>query len=184
MNITTKIDFTRALEVSGFKREIAGKQCFGKAVRALELMQQTRKGLFVYGTNGVGKTCFCRAVDKVFGLGATFVRLLDPTQLPLITDEYFLDRLFGGGAVILDDVGSEHQRNDYGVVCEPVSDFIGRWYEKYEKHLSIGNLLVVNTNLSAEQFAARYSMRTVSRLKSLCCFWKMEGEDKRFATVV
>lgn len=159
-------------ESHGFKREIAGAE-FDRALKALDLMANHRMGLFISGTFGIGKTLVATLIASRFSKSPKFINLANPD-----INEWLLNRDLVTDSdtrtVILDDLGEEQPvMRDY-IKREPAVDFLRHRFMQTRIPPTI-----ITTNLSQEDFIARYGGRLVSHLKTHCIFWKMQGEDKR-----
>ena len=75
--------------------------------------------------------------------------------------------------VILDDLGAENIKNEYGVKRDIVGEFICRYHTKGKGRLFI------TTNLRGPELLDRYGGRVVDRLKQLCVPFHMKGKSKR-----
>ena len=164
----------RFLEKGGWLRSVAGERDFDEAARAVAACSLTaRKGLYVWGTFGCGKTSLVVA--------ATRITRLPTVTLPLATQSDLLDRdvwphfnkeLLDQN-VVLDDLGAEPPVCDYGVRRELAGEFITRYHQ--DGH----GRLFITTNLDGEAMLDRYTMRITSRLKDLCMPLRLTGRDKR-----
>ena len=75
--------------------------------------------------------------------------------------------------VILDDLGAENIKNEYGVKRDIVGEFICRYHTRGKGRLFI------TTNLRGPELLDKYGGRVVDRLKQLCVPFHMEGKSKR-----
>jgi len=75
--------------------------------------------------------------------------------------------------VVLDDLGAECPRNEYGVKRDMVGEYIAA------HHLRGNGRLFITTNLTAEQIYERYGGRVADRLKELCVPLAFKGKSKR-----
>ena len=162
------------LERGGWHREIAGEEDFIAAVGAFaECAMNPRKGVYVQGDYGCGKTSLVRAalrrtrIETIPVSLATDWERLDPEEWP-----YFIDELMRCN-VVLDDLGAEPPMSCFGVRRELAGEFIVRY------HLHGRGRLFVTTNLDGDALLDRYTMRVASRLKDLCIPLILKGGDKR-----
>lgn len=172
-------NIANTLDCRGWRREVAGEGDFTAAVRAWSRIRSQRegerkKGLFVWGGYGVGKTAYLDIVSR-------FYRPLRWLNLAEMVDSDFLDervwpnwnREAMNCHIVLDDLGSEPTLNDYGIRRELAGEFIVRY------HLRGRGRLFISTNLTGEGLSERYGMRVCSRIKELCVPLNMRGRDKR-----
>lgn len=170
----------RTLHANGWFASVAGETDFAagaKAVARMSLMK--RKGLYVWGGFGCGKTSYLRAVAAMMRRHPLWVDCGDPESADMLNVSEWpnWNRAALFRDVILDDLGAEMTRNDYGVRRETAGEFIVRY------HLRGRGRLFVSTNLTSDQMDARYGMRVCSRIKELCLPLHLKGADKRrFAT--
>ena len=158
----------------GWTREVAGERDFLAAVRAYaECALSARKGMFVCGACGCGKTALVKALTRRATKEVAFIPLdtdwerLDPESWP-----HFVAGLMGCH-VVLDDLGAEPPANDFGVRRELAGEFIAR-YHRFGR-----GRLFVTTNLDGAALVDRYTMRVARRLKDLCVPLRLTGPDKR-----
>ena len=138
-----------------------------------ECAMNPRKGVYVQGDYGCGKTSLVRAalrrtrIETIPVSLATDWERLDPEEWP-----YFIDELMRCN-VVLDDLGAEPPISCFGVRRELAGEFIVRY------HLHGRGRLFVTTNLDGDALLDRYTMRVASRLKDLCIPLILKGGDKR-----
>lgn len=164
----------RFLERGGWLRSVAGERDFCEAARAFAACSLTeRKGIYVWGGFGCGKTAFVAA--------ATRITRRPTVVLPLATESGRLDRdewphfnreLLEAN-VVLDDLGAEPPACSFGVRRELAGEFITRY------HMLGRGRLFITTNLDGEAMLNQYTMRITSRLKDLCVPLHLTGRDKR-----
>ena len=158
----------------GFLRSVAGDADFFAAAKAWAKSATLRKGLFVWGRFGCGKTHLVNTI-KPFNPGMIRLNLGDPAHAEAI--DLQKNRSWCEDAakcsVFLDDLGSEATLNEYGVIRERVGEFI-TYYHLYGK-----GLLFVTTNLESDVLESRYTQRVLSRLKDLTIPLHLKGTDKR-----
>lgn len=171
------IDYAaRSLERSGWFESIAGSEDFAAAARAVaKLTLIPRKGLFVWGAFGCGKTSLLRALTKCIQSPYKWVNLGDSEHAQYLDADNYpnWNKEACEGNIILDDLGAEATISDYGVLHEYAGEFIVRY------HLRGHDRLFVTTNLSGEELQKRYTMRVCSRLKELTIPLHLKGNDKR-----
>lgn len=175
----------KLLTDAGFKRDVAGED-FDLICRAFATIASIpNMGLLLTGSVGSGKTFAVKAVVK-----GEIVRLTDKEDFlslePAIdedTGRTVWQHVQSGLDVILDDLGNEPVKSDYGVKVDVVADFILKWYT--EKHERGGKgRLYATTNLDAGQLTDRYGDRVTDRLFSMVCVVKLAGASKRRKPIV
>lgn len=138
-----------------------------------------KKGLFMYGITGSGKTYTLYAINKnlrakhvkTSGI-ENWVELLTEVKDRLaekLSIKYTIDNITSSDCVFLDDVGAEKSTE---WVQEIFYLIIDRCYRNEKT-------LFISTNLSLEDFTARYGERLLSRISEMCEVYQMENEDKR-----
>ena len=192
------------LERRGWTSGIAGEEDFAAASRALarcildglsgganppgeprldgdvspHLQPARRRGIFVYGSYGSGKTAFLTAIRPLFR-PVHFVPLNDPDYAELmdanIWPNWTEDAIRCN--VMLDDLGAESAITDYGIKRETAAEFIVRFHRHQFGFKP--RRLFVTTNLTGEELAERYTARLTSRIKELCLPLHLRGADKR-----
>jgi len=199
-------DAEKRLETLGYKRDVAGSD-FDTLCKAFATAYAKEPwcGILLTGGVGCGKTFGITsllptnrdAIVKLIqaGLGYTtprtqLVRLTDPLELQWLEPQGDRDsgatmwRFTNDGVnVILDDLGNEPIKNDYGMKVDVAGNFIMRWYTDHFEKGNPGRLLVT-TNLSGERLAERYGDRIADRLFSMVVVLPMKGESKRAKPIV
>ena len=135
--------------------------------------------LLLAGKAGTGKTSTFRALQKA-GLMAWDVVVFNIQTWSLKSKDEILEALEDSKEceMVIDDVGRETVKNEYGEKFE-VFDFVLGWREENCR----GVRTHVVTNLTASEREARYGERVVSRLR-LCKVIAFADEDKRRAVVI
>ena len=135
--------------------------------------------LLLAGKAGTGKTSTFRALQKA-GLMAWEVVVFNIQTWSLKSKDEILEALEDSKEceMVIDDVGRETVKNEYGEKFE-VFDFVLGWREENCR----GVRTHVVTNLTASEREARYGERVVSRLR-LCKVIAFADEDKRRAVVI
>lgn len=137
-----------------------------------------RKGLFITGNTGVGKTYALYAIRnhlKKFNVSCgdieNWVEVLFELKERMNSGSLrsTVNSLTSDRVVFLDDLGAEKQ-TEWGQ--EMLYLIINRIYLK-------GTPLFLTTNLTPEQFSERYGDRLVSRILEICEMVDIKGEDKR-----
>ena len=167
----------RFLERGGWLRSVAGERDFREGARAFAACSLTeRKGIYVWGGFGCGKTAFVAAATRLTRLPTVTIPLateserLDKEEWPHFNSELL------GMNVVLDDLGAEPPVCSYGVRRELAGEFITRY------HMLGRGRLFITTNLDGDAMLNQYTMRITSRLKDLCVPLHLTGRDKRVWT--
>ena len=138
-----------------------------------------RKGIFIHGTAGSGKTMAMRLLSDVF-----MCRFFAARELAIkdVMDRSFqLDfaRRLDYHRVqdrIVDDLGRESKLHDFGKITEPLDLYIS---DRYCKWQDTGALTHFTTNCTEEQLSARYGDRITSRLHEMCVWVGTGNKDWR-----
>ena len=151
-----------------------------KAIRAkVEKMRETRRGLYIWGPVGTGKTYAAYAIMKKLGeLGIRATLYTAPDLMDKLRDDfghkdtYNLDRILENrGVLIIDDLGAEK-------ITEWVVETLHRIVDKrYREVLPT----IVTSNNSLDELVERVGDRIPSRLAETCDVVKLEGEDRRLS---
>lgn len=143
----------------------------------VEEIKTTRKGLFIFGGVGTGKTHIAYAIARHIYGQKTQVQVLNSAELmdnirrgydkPF--DETFEELMKYRGLIILDDVGSEKLTE---WVAERFYLLVNR---KYNQMVPI----IMTSNFSIQQLAERIGERVASRIVEMCHIVELTGEDRR-----
>jgi DNA replication protein DnaC len=143
--------------------------------KIVDLIKKTNKGIFIFGETGRGKTYSLYAIKKRFkelGMKAeieNWVELLldlrEKTQW--LRDE--IKKIIEPEILMIDDLGSERQTEWSQEILYTI---INMAYQKEKK-------VFIATNLSLEEFTARYGDRIFSRLMEMCEPYELKGKDRR-----
>lgn len=163
----------RLLTQGGYKREGIEKD-FDALVNAFnEVINKDKIGLILIGGVGCGKTISMRALAH----RANFIDLADVDSLELLQRHTrFVDgeavekwwMMEGDHSIVLDDLGNEPIKNEYGVKIEVVSNFIMKWYADVFKNSHKKARMNITTNLDWAGITARYGDRVSDRLMEMC----------------
>lgn len=127
------------------------------------------RGLLINGGPGLGKTVIgkkiipilinheCRKVMYVY-------HAQDLTMRP--------SEIFAKHIIMLDDIGTEGIKNEYGTKRIPFSELCDMAEES-------GKLLVITTNLDVDSMLERYGDRTVDRLRGITKLVTIKGNSLR-----
>lgn len=159
------------LLAGGFSREVAGKD-FDRIVKGAEAARENRIGLLLAGATGSGKTFAMRCLYP----RALFVSAFDPTNVDWLEDSRLLTA--DERHIIIDDLGSDAIKNQYGVWTSPLALFIMR-AESAKSRGTLKARIHFTTNLSSKALDEIYGDRVVSRLLSLVVPVRLLGGDHR-----
>jgi hypothetical protein len=172
------------LEAGGFSKALA-KSDYDTIIQAYtDTMQHEKLGMMFRGGVGSGKTMAMRLIAP----NAHFIDLADiGSQNVLQSYEEFVDGvsverwwlIYNDNTVILDDLGNEPIKSNYGVKTESVSNFIMKWYSDVFKREGHFARLHVTTNLTRQQLVERYGIRVVDRLLEMVCTVNFANTSKR-----
>lgn len=153
-------------------------------VKMARVIEPRRRGLFVYGQCGNGKTTFMKAVYAETNRAVRFINLADPRSLDFIDlskcDFEEVDRLMGYD-IVLDDLGHENTTNDFGIKRDIVGEFISYYYACGRGRLSVvTNLMELkNGKWDGDKLMERYDTSYLDRLKELCVACPFVGPSLR-----
>ena len=148
--------------------------------KSFESIPETRRGIYIHGGVGTGKTHVAYALFKEAGERKIACGLYNTTEMfrefrndirksdnEVVGMEEIL--LENRGLVIFDDIGAE-KLTDW--VSETFYLIINR---RYEEMLPT----IFTSNLDIAQLAERIGDRTVSRIVEMCDIIKLDGKDRR-----
>lgn len=141
------------------------------------LSDNKRKGLLLTGTNGVGKSVICTkilpVIFKHYLRIQSNLELCCPVKATDIADSYEKNLSMRYAPIlVIDDVGAESVSSHFGTRRDFVSELIDSCEDG-------GRLLIITTNLTADEISERYGMRTLDRLHSITRSFTIEHESLR-----
>jgi len=145
-------------------------------------IKSTKKGIFIHGAVGVGKTHIAFALKKQYDLENPYRlgifyntgELLQSTRADMDRQNYDKVRameslISAEGVIFLDDLGAE---SPTGWVLEQLYTLINTRYMQMRP-------MVITSNLSLEQIGQALGDRIASRLVEMCDVVELTGEDRR-----
>lgn len=146
-----------------------------------ERMSTTRKGLYIYGTVGTGKThtayALSESAKEKTGLSA---RIYNTTELfmdmrkdinrePAEKKNLDKELMEYEGILVLDDIGAEK-----------LSDWVFEtFYLILNKRYNDMTPTIFTSNYSIEELSQRIGDRTTSRIVEMCDIVRLDGKDRR-----
>lgn len=125
-------------------------------------------GVLVTGRTGSGKTL---AVETVFFSNeVTRIKMFRPDHVEFLEDLEWVKKFQKSEKriLVLDDVGAEHQVNDYGIRKETFADWLMIFYDNWKHSMPFERKqLIITTNLCGNEIEKRYGSRVISRLKEM-----------------
>lgn len=174
------MDFSRekamtALARGGYNPEISEGDA-DRIARGWLAAGQTRRGVMLQGPCGCGKTLAARALK---GPCPCSVIYADTPKCVMWIDTGREDaRDFDAGGWVLDDLGREAEKSDYGVRRNIVAEFLERQYRAYTRRLW-EYPPIITTNLDGDAMRRRYDAHIVSRLVEMFVIVKCQSPDHR-----
>jgi len=175
---TARNDYEKELIVNEDNRKFITTLCFffSRDERfETELGYSFKKGLWIRGVSGIGKTFLLKCIEKN---GLNPILILSMME---IADEI---RSFGeyqiemkdNKVIYLDDVGTEeHVIKHYGTTINFFKNFIEGVYLRSK----LFNHLAVSTNHSFAEIEEKYGFRVRSRIKDMFNIIDVKGKDMR-----
>lgn len=125
------------------------------------------KGILILGKCSTGKTFITRYVIPII-FSKYHHRVIKSHDIQREKIENIINKKI----IILDDIGTEVIKNEYGTKREVFSEIV----DVAEKN---GNLLILNTNLTGEEIKERYGTRIYERLLAITKRVIVKGESER-----
>ncbi len=159
------------LEENGFSKAKAGRD-FDRIARAADAARDKGIGLLLSGPTGCGKTFAMRCLYRK---ATMFVSAFDPVELGWLDDRELVRQ---EKHIIIDDLGAEAERNQFGVWTSPLILFIMRASAAQDR-VELKCRISVTTNLTSSEIEAKYGDRFLSRLMALTLPLRLTGTDNR-----
>lgn len=150
--------------------------------KLFEKTRESRRGIYIYGDVGTGKTHIAYAIAKqaqewmptVPVVFWNTTELLDEMRKDIDRDGYSKVRpderiMESRGLLFLDDLGAEK-----------VTDWVGeKLYMMINKRYNEELPMIITSNLPIASLSERIGDRTVSRIVEMCDVVELKGEDRR-----
>lgn len=145
----------------------------------VENLISNKKGLYLYGQTGVGKTHIAYAIASFFNENKYKTWFLNTGEmLRQMREEFekteFIEPIYEqlidfNGLLFLDDIGAEK-----------MTDWVRETFylilnNKYENMIPV----IFTSNYSLDELAEKVGDRVVSRIMGICDILKLEGNDRR-----
>lgn len=168
-------DLALIVKRNGFDEAVCGAdfpKLVNETARAFSITSPRRAGVIISGDYGCGKTFFLKCLKY----GARFIDLTLAETVEWLDQhggyQSSLDEMCDGN-IVIDDLGAENIKNEYGVKRDIVGEFICRYHTRGKGRLFI------TTNLRGTEIIDRYGGRVFDRIKQMCVPIHMEGKSKR-----
>ena len=147
-----------------------------------ETRTKEKRGLYLYGSTGVGKTYNLKILAEKKGhkfyTAPKFLNEIAQLRMQSSMDKMVYTEnqnriswmLSGERAVILDDLGAEKLSERK---LEDLYTLVDNLYEN-------GKTLLISSNLSLAELEQKVGDRVCSRINGMCHVVELSGEDKRF----
>lgn len=141
----------------------------------IEWMTDTRgKGLLLAGSCGTGKTCVMAGVIRpLFNIvHHRNIYIMSAQELSRMKETNLNQYIRESWAYMIDDVGAEFQRNDYGSKRIPLNEILDDAERNFKP-------VFITTNLSYNEIQERYGDRAADRIAGLCKCVRFDGQSFR-----
>jgi DNA replication protein DnaC len=151
--------------------------------KLFEEMPKTKKGLYIHGNVGVGKTHIIYSLKKheklgrylsIFNMTNILRRMRDDFSREAYEREHIESRIIEQeGIVAIDDVGSEK-----------ISDWVREtFYYIVNERYNRMRPMIFTSNLSIDDLEERVGDRTASRIVEMCEIVELTGSDRRLNNI-
>ncbi len=127
------------------------------------------KGLLMIGANGRGKTLIARHIIPILFVVnyAKFLPVINAQKLNNCLDDLLRKKM-----IVIDDIGTEDQRVNYGERRWALPELV----DNAEKER---NLLILTSNMDADAIEKKYGTRTRDRIRAVCKIVVFKGKSLR-----
>ena len=151
---------------------------------AFELSGIAKRGLFIRGKCGIGKTYGVSCLASFFKFPVLNAKQLQAVYMVAESEEQFYNVIDGldffgrPRTIVIDDIGTEDcPVVKYGTATNVIADVLDRRY--YMGFLRHNVRTIVTTNLTDEQLRQRYGIRIDDRLNEMFEFVTVDGLNLR-----
>lgn len=146
---------------------------------------ELRKGLYVFGNIGTGKTSSFEILQKVSKKNLINQIWVPMTHTHKVVEEYNLSdskhkdnviRYYSKGKYLFDDLGAENPGSNYGK--EDV--FIRIFEHRYNSFINTGTKTFITSNLNLIDIKNRYGSRIFDRFHQMFNILELNGKSRRF----
>jgi DNA replication protein DnaC len=144
-----------------------------------------KKGLFVTGNNGTGKTTSFKIIQNIslkFNCKQLWfpIRESNDVVLDYNLNKYKDDviRKTSKGTMLIDDLGAEQQATNVFVYGKE-DIFIRILEARYREFINKGTKTFITTNLNLEEIKKRYGVRVEDRFIEMFNILKLDGKSRR-----
>lgn len=128
------------------------------------------RGFLVRGQTGCGKSTLLSAIERLCRGNCIRINCADAAHSDWMDWEEVRDRARQSRYLLIDDLGSDEVARVYGEVRDRVATWIklwGSWADLTRDNKRGAPMMIVTTNLNADQVRARYGERIYSVLRYL-----------------
>lgn len=162
-----------------------------------EMKGFTRKGIYIYGNIGTGKSFFFEILESLYQdlesknnktLDSIRIKTINTIELvdqfrsqlsrlgQLASNDQTLYQKHTKGSIHFEDLGAEIKINHFGNQIEVMSDILQLRYSRLYKTKC---KTFITSNLTPEQVRKRYGERVYDRMFQLFNFLELKGESRR-----
>lgn len=143
-----------------------------------------RKGMFLKGGVGIGKTFGVEILAAIFELPVFTPALLASAYKECSGNLADLEKIVLTGndfwekphSIVIDDLGTHDSARSYGEIADLMCDVLDM---RYRALLRYGVKTIVTTNLDDAELVRRYGIRTNDRLNEMFYFYSVNGNSQR-----
>ena len=179
-----EVFYIEKLKALGFDFSLSIGKIDGKHFSLPEWMSYYRlrlnkRGLLFHGNTGTGKTFSAQMIRKIIQIKYTDeakLKNLWKTSRDAFSEKLETEYVNSKNDVIIDEMFSEKEVVDYGEKSNISEKIIQVRYNLFKKD---GSITIMTTNSDEDEMLKKGGDRAMSRLKEMCTFVVMDGEDLR-----
>lgn len=137
-------------------------------------LDSRRKGLLYFGNSGTGKSFAAKVISTFRGINYHTCGDLE-TKYERSTDAFW-EVIRENKDIIIDDLGTEKTRHDYGNKFELMAKALEERHRLFERY---GTKTIITANMSGDDIKNRYTERIYSRFFQMCECINATGKDLR-----